>query len=256
MTIRNGIFLIGFLLGWLGPVVWFPQAQAAPQDVHGSANLAVGGFRNRLDSFVLWGNGRITQTQGSSQDLGHPYRQPAPQARIADPSYENGQPMGSPNLAVKALVRADGTYVLFANGSLRRPAAELASAGAPRSQSRTIGGGWSLDALAPVSLQRRVGKCTVDVNPNRVQVISDEPLTPPFEGFLVTGTASAWACLTNLQSSSDGRTFTFSTAMQLRAPPAQANPPIPIPGFPIPQNTVPQQYFSVLHGHFLIRERR
>ena len=116
--------------------------EAAPKDVQGSPNVAVDTYSNSRGSFVLMSDGTVFSvkngTTGSGvaytagvTDLGHPYSAPPAAAGITPPTAVSGRVVGSPNVAVKALVRSDATYVAFTDGKLRKPAnADAAAAGA------------------------------------------------------------------------------------------------------------------------------
>lgn len=121
-----------FLGVWLGSVLQthslWPQAGAAPGDVFGSANIAVDSYRNRKGTYVVWSNGRVTDVSNPANDLGHPFRDPDATAGITAARVQEGQALGSPNVAVKAIPRGDATYVLFSDGTLKLPANAEAAA--------------------------------------------------------------------------------------------------------------------------------
>ncbi len=131
------------LLGGVAVQRCSPSLQASPSLVFGGTNHPVSSFRNQKGSFVLWQDGRITRVDGTSRDLGRPYREPLA-GDIGAPPLEQQALEGAPSVAVGALVRSDGTYVLFADGSLRRPNDADAAAPAEESAAGSIGGwGWS-----------------------------------------------------------------------------------------------------------------
>ena len=204
-----------------------PEVEAAPRDVRGSANVALDAFRNRAGSFVLWGNGRITRSDGSAQDLGQPYATPSPSAQLPAPTPLPGEPLGATWLPVKALVRSDGTYVLFADGTLRRPAHSDAAAGAAGGGGGVITGAWGLNDFISGS-PRDLGPCTIRLAGMQLQVTVDEPLSGPCEGFAMAYDSYS-PYFHPMSSGSDGRTFV------------------------IPLNRTPMQLTG---GYFMIRERR
>jgi len=131
----------------------WPRASAAPADVFGSANVAVDTYRNRKGTYVIWSNGRVTDVSNPAADLGHPFRDPPGDAHIAAAKKVEGNSLGSPNVAVKALTRGDATYVLFSDGSIKLPA--------------------NADAAAPAAI------------PGRVVVWNSAPGQYPYEGWTV-----------------------------------------------------------------------
>lgn len=104
----------------LRPDAIFDTATAAPQDVRGSANIVVKSFSNKKGAFFLYSDGSIVDKDGnrtsenpnSRWPLVTTYKRPRPIA---------GKPGGSPWVAVDVVQDADGTHVLFADGSVRSP---------------------------------------------------------------------------------------------------------------------------------------
>lgn len=185
------VLLLAFLIGrWSGG--FLPSAQAAPGDVFGSPNVAIDTYRNSRGTYVLWSDGRITSAQGGAQDLGHPYRAPEAAARIGPPSHSQGRPMGSPNVAVKAIPRPDATYVLFSDGNLRRPAhADAAAGGSGGSRVLHIPASVSLSQPFPPNLWLEVGD-TEDfrsVSPGGVELA--EPVSANATGFATIKSSAA-----------------------------------------------------------------
>jgi hypothetical protein len=220
------VFITGAVLGWVAPLTP-PSVGAAPQDVRGSANVALDVFHNRSGSFVLWANGRITRSDGNAQDLGRPYALPAPSAELPTPTPLAGEPLGATWLPVKALVRRDGTYILFADGTLRRPRHSDAAAGAAGGGGGVITGGWDVNDYI-TRAPRDLGPCTLQFVGINVRITVDEPLTTPCEGFALAF-GSYYPFFHTLTPGSDGRTFDF------------------------PMNRTPMQ---ITGGYFMIRERR
>lgn len=113
-------------------------AEAAPADVKGSGNVAVCGYKTKGGSFVLFSNGKIVsipaETGKTPQVVVANAMQegeylPAP-SELKIP-VEDRATKGSPNVAIGIVPTASGTYVLFANGDLRRPKNDPAAAGPP-----------------------------------------------------------------------------------------------------------------------------
>lgn len=136
---------------------------ASPVHVFGSPNLPVDTYRNIEGTFLLWSNGRITNVSGGGNDLGRPYRDPLPGAEIAPPVYEPEGLKGSPNVAVQAIARPDATYVLFSDGTLRRPGADNAAAAAAEGATCTLGG-WGWNSGATTDYQATVSASGLTVN--------------------------------------------------------------------------------------------
>lgn len=94
-------------------------AAAAPSDIVGSPNVAIRSYQNKDDIFVLWSNGRITNAK-SGETVAEPSSYTVPPG-FTLPQMEQGRPKGSPQVAVDVLQDANGTYVLFADGSVKQP---------------------------------------------------------------------------------------------------------------------------------------
>lgn len=99
------------------------HAEAAPADVFGSPNVAVDTYRNTHGTFVLWSDGRITNAETGQLENANGDYSPATAADppFQNPVLENNRPLGSPNVAIKAVPRHDATYVLFSDGKFRKP---------------------------------------------------------------------------------------------------------------------------------------
>lgn len=108
-------FLLGTLLAQHHPV---PSVLASPADVRGSDNVLVTGYRNRAGTFLLWSSGRITRPDGSLANAAGNYVT-AP-GYVKPPTVQN-QTVGSGNVACGVAPGADGTVVLFSDGTGRRP---------------------------------------------------------------------------------------------------------------------------------------
>ena len=124
------------LLAW-GLASWWgaDRVAADPQDVRGSSNVAVSGYSNAKGHFTLWSSGLITSLQGQIINEAQAYDL-APQFRL--PQRAPGQCLGSGNVAVGVFVAAEASYVVFADGTVRRP--RDARAGAGQAQGRQVAG--------------------------------------------------------------------------------------------------------------------
>lgn len=98
---------------------------ASPDDVRGSGNIAVCGYTNREGSFVLWSNGRITDLSGNQVCSASSY---SSVSGYKKPKAVSGQIAGSKNVAVGIIQAAGSTCVVFADGTVKKPASAKASA--------------------------------------------------------------------------------------------------------------------------------
>lgn len=120
---------LGAMLGALGGMMLGAQpAEAKPSDVKGSPNIPLRVYANTSGKYILWADGSITNTKNASDSV-TPGSTPYPVA----PGYQNrslvsGKTKGSPNVAVDVIQDEDGTYVLFADGTVRKPPTAGASA--------------------------------------------------------------------------------------------------------------------------------
>ncbi len=111
------------------------SAYAAPDDVRGSGNIAVCGYTNREGSFVLWSDGRITDLSGSQVCSASSY---SSVSGYKKPKAVSGQISGSKNVAVGTIQAKGSTCVVFADGTVKKPASAKASA--PPAENNLIGG--------------------------------------------------------------------------------------------------------------------
>jgi hypothetical protein len=161
-------------------------AEAAPADVKGSPNIAVDTYRNNKGSYILYSDGRIVDAKGGNTDLGHPYVQPPATAKIGQSESVRGKSTGSPNVAVKALVRTDGSYILFSDGSIKKP--NNADAGyASTNGSRVIGGAMGMAGVVdngngPVNLGEVGQEYSFELDGS---IKLDNPVGPKSEAFLM-----------------------------------------------------------------------
>ncbi len=99
---------------------------ANPQHVRGSDNVAVSGYHNGNGNFVLWSSGRITSLKGEILNESDQYVLDS-ECRL--PKLSKGQCVGAAQVAVDVFVNSRGSYVIFADGSVRRPRNKDAGAG-------------------------------------------------------------------------------------------------------------------------------
>lgn len=99
-------------------------AEASPNDVLGSDNVAVASYANRYGTFVLWSSGRITDISGSLVNASNDYTNVMENQL---PVRSAGHIVGSKNVAVGVIQNTQATRVLFSDGSVRQPASPRAS---------------------------------------------------------------------------------------------------------------------------------
>lgn len=108
----------GFVLGSLmpGSFPWVP-ATASPTDIRGSDNVVVASYRNPAATFLVWASGRLTRLDGGSVTQGYDN---APSSVVrATPA--SGQVVGASSVAVGIAPTAGVTYVVFADGTVKKP---------------------------------------------------------------------------------------------------------------------------------------
>lgn len=171
MTSRwRGVLVLAtaFLVGSLMPehFPWQPVT-ASPADVRGSDNVPVTGYRNRAGSFMLWSSGRITKTDGTPVNGAMDYT--AAPSPYPSPTALPGQVVGSGNVATGVMPDGSATYIVFADGSVRKPNNNLASA-APLDQ-RVV---WGFVAAGP-SYGQGSGDWTIRKNLNGTFHLTFDP---------------------------------------------------------------------------------
>lgn len=103
------------------------EAQAASQDVFGSPQVAISSYKNQKGSFILWADGHISNVDtpnASVSSLSECVDAPEVPAVTRDTS----KPQGSPNVPVGVYQNPTATYVLFADGSYKKPKGAAAAA--------------------------------------------------------------------------------------------------------------------------------
>lgn len=161
------VLVAAFLVGSLMPdhFPWQPVT-ASPADVRGSDNVPVTGYRNRAGSFMLWSSGRITKTDGTQVNSATEYANAPGYTR---PTPAPNQVVGSGNVATGVMPDGSATYIVFADGSVRKPVNNLASA-APLDQ-RVV---WGFVAAGP-SYGQGSGDWTIRKNPDSTFHLTFDP---------------------------------------------------------------------------------
>lgn len=153
------------------------SVSAAPGEIAGSPNIAVDVYRNSAGTFILWSDGRLTNANGSTLDLGKPYQDPPAAANIGRPTRESEGNLGAPEVAVQSLSRPDGTYILFGDGRLRRPSNSDAAAGASSQQGNIIAGSWRGGSST------EPGKYSVSVSGNELRINLSQPISGQYHAW-------------------------------------------------------------------------
>lgn len=125
-----------FLLSWcllLCITMAGGNAQASPSDVRGSGNVAVKGYTNSAGSFIMWSNGRITSLDGKEVNKESAYDSYSA-AKL--PTRISGHILGAPQVAVGSFSDEQATYVVFSDGSVKKP--RNSDAASPARQGRRI----------------------------------------------------------------------------------------------------------------------
>jgi len=105
-------------------------AEAASQDVFGSPQVAVNCYKNQKGNFILWADGHISKVDAPdttistlAQCVDIPASEDPPPAVTRD----NAKPQGSPHVPVGMYQNGKGSYVLFADGSCKKPNGDAAA---------------------------------------------------------------------------------------------------------------------------------
>lgn len=174
---RHRALSVFLVVAGIGVGQGLSSVSAAPGDIAGSANVAVDVYRNSKGTFVLWSSGRITNATGLAADLGSPYQDPPAAANIGRPTLEPLGNLGARGVAVQSVSRADGTYVLFGDGRLRRPANLDAAEGASSDQGNIIAGCWR----GGTSVEP--GKYSVSVSGNELRINLSQAISGPYHAW-------------------------------------------------------------------------
>ena len=119
------------------------EAAGSPKDVRGSGNVAVSGYTNSAGHFILWSSGRITNGAGKEVNAPGAYNT----ASVCSlPSRISGNILGSGSVAVSVFSDADATYVLFSDGTVKKPRNADAAAPAETSEAPRVVTGVNVKA--------------------------------------------------------------------------------------------------------------
>jgi hypothetical protein len=130
--------VVGAFVG-SAPFLLSRPAAAEPSNVNGSPNVALRVFENTAGTFTLYSSGRIwdhKNNRDATVDLSGYTAAPTSKFRQATPVP--GKAKGSPNVAVDLIYDTDGTYVLFADGSVRQPSGGAGGPGFPRLRCESV----------------------------------------------------------------------------------------------------------------------
>ena len=111
-------------------------AEAASQDVFGSPQVAVTCFKNQKGSFILWADGHISQVDAPDtpvSTLSQCVAIPSDEDPPPEVTRDNTKPQGSPHVPVGMYQTSKGSYVLFADGSCKKPNGDAGAAAANHS---------------------------------------------------------------------------------------------------------------------------
>lgn len=113
-------YLISAFIGGVAGSLFIRIGDAAPGDVFGSPHVALTSYQNSQGHFTLWSDGHITDVHDNRAVINNALAyDDAPQFRRQVPQGPGVQ--GSPNVPVSLVQTGDGTFVLFTDGSVRRP---------------------------------------------------------------------------------------------------------------------------------------
>lgn len=135
------VLLLGVVLG-LSSHRFIGTLEAAPSDIMGSPNIAVRSYRTTKGTFVLWSDAHISaaiETKAKRPPGTIVTATDAYEDRTEPPQRPKGRPIGSPNVPVDVVQDSEGTVVLFADGTTRKPQDAEASAPGVRLSNVTWG---------------------------------------------------------------------------------------------------------------------
>lgn len=96
------------------------RAEAASTDVFGSPQVAVASYKNQKGSFILWADGHITRVDTPNTAVSV-LTDCVDAPEVPAVTRDNSKPQGSPNVPVGVYQNGTATYLLFADGSYKRP---------------------------------------------------------------------------------------------------------------------------------------
>lgn len=130
------IFLAGMVCAQFFGSQLTPPVDAAPADVLGSPLIPVTTYRNLQGNFIVWSDGHITKA-GEPNTVLNQLADYVPVPGFPKPTQVAGKVQGSPNVPVGAYQDKNGSYVLFADGSTRKPNGASGSAEWPSPKVRS-----------------------------------------------------------------------------------------------------------------------
>ncbi len=107
------------------------QANAAASDTFGSPQVAVTSYKNQKGNFILWADGHISRVDAPDttvSTLSASIPIPADEDPPPTVTRDESRPQGSPNVPVGVYQNGIGTYLLFADGSYKKPSGDAAAA--------------------------------------------------------------------------------------------------------------------------------
>jgi len=116
------------------------EAEAASRDVFGSPQVAVSSYRNQKGSFILWADGHVSAIDAPDTVVSL-LTDCVNAPEVPQVTRDNSKPQGSPNVPVGVYQNATATYVLFADGTTKKPKGNAAAPSAnPSVRSAMIDG--------------------------------------------------------------------------------------------------------------------
>ena len=130
------------------------RAEAASKDVFGSPQVAVSSYRNQKGSFILWADGHISRVDAPDTTVSL-LSECAEAPEVPQVTRDNSKPQGSPNVPVGVYQNASATYVLFADGSTKKPKGDAAAPSSNPTVRRAMMDGFTFTVNGDSSLKMR-----------------------------------------------------------------------------------------------------
>jgi len=96
------------------------EAEAASKDVFGSPQVAVTSYKNQKGSFILWADGHVSEVNTPNAVVSL-LTDCVDAPEIPALTRDNSKPQGSPNVPVGVYQNGTASYLLFADGSYKKP---------------------------------------------------------------------------------------------------------------------------------------
>lgn len=125
----------GALMLFVGLAAGSLAAWGSPKDIRGSGNVAVSGYTNSAGHFILWSSGRITDSSGKEVNAPSAYSS-ASVCRL--PARITGNVLGSSAVAVSVFADTEASYVLFSDGTVKKPRSTEAAAPAASAETGRV----------------------------------------------------------------------------------------------------------------------